>query len=114
MNDSNMLSAFRVSANCSGFIYTASLIGVSGARDVVSGNAKSLVGRIRKISQTPVAVGLGVSNKEQAKEVTSYEDGFIFGSAFIRPIEENSSGRKGLNLVKQLDKSLSEGVRDAR
>ena len=104
----------KVSANCSGFIYAASLMGVTGAREVVSGNAKSLVERIRKISQTPVAVGLGVSNKEQAREVASYADGVIVGSAFIKIIQEHGSGRKGLKLVKQLATSLSEGVRDAR
>ena len=104
----------KVSANCSGFIYAASLMGVTGAREVVSGNAKSLVERIRKISQTPVAVGLGVSNKEQAREVASYADGVMVGSAFIKIIQEHGSGRKGLKLVKQLARSLSEGVRDAR
>ena len=104
----------KVSANCSGFIYAASLMGVTGTRDAVSGNAQSLVRRIRKVSNTPVAVGLGVSTKEQAREVAKYADGVIVGSAFIKIVQEHGSGRKGLKLVKQLAKSLSEGVRDAR
>ncbi len=77
----------KVSTNFSGFICAASLIGVTGARQVVSGSTKSLVEPIRSISQTPVAVGLGVSNKEQAKEVASYADGVTFGSAFINIIQ---------------------------
>ena len=89
-------------------------MGVTGTRDAVSGNAQSLVGRIRKVSNTPVAVGLGVSTKEQAREVAKYADGVIVGSAFIKIVQEHGSGRKGLKLVKQLAKSLSEGVRDAR
>ena len=49
----------KVSGECSGFIYAASLMGVTGARNSVSANAKQLVQRIRAQSQTPVAVGLG-------------------------------------------------------
>ena len=89
-------------------------MGVTGTRDMVSTNAKSLVDRIRKVSKTSVAVGLGVSNKEQAKQVATYADGVIVGSAFIKIIQEFGSGRSGLKKVKQLALSLSEGVKSAR
>ena len=62
----------------------------------------------------PVAVGLGVSNRDQANEVASYADGVIVGSAFIKVIQEFGSGRKGLKKDKELAKSLSEGVSSAR
>ncbi len=87
-------------------------MGVTGTRDSVSGNARSLVERIRKVSNTPVAVGLGVSTKEQASEVARYADGVIVGSAFIKIIQEFGAGRNGLKKVKQLAESLSEGVRN--
>ncbi len=103
----------NVTAKCSGFIYAASLMGVTGTRDAVSGNARSLVERIRKVSDTPVAVGLGVSTKSQAQEVANYADGVIVGSAFIKIVQEYGSGRSGLKKVKQLAQSLSEGVRNA-
>jgi len=103
-----------VTNNVTGFVYAASLMGVTGTRDAVSGNAQSLVERIRKVSNTPVAVGLGVSTKEQAREVAKYADGVIVGSAFIKIVQEHGSGRSGLKKIKQLAKSLSEGVRDAR
>lgn len=77
-------------------------------------NASSLVNRIRSTSNTPVAVGLGVSTKEQAKVVASYADGVIVGSAFIKIIQENGAGRSGLKKIKKLAQSLSEGVRDGR
>ena len=89
-------------------------MGVTGTRDVVSTNAKSLVDRIRQVCNLPVAVGLGVSTKEQAREVATYADGVIVGSAFIKIIQENGSGRLGLKKVKQLAVSLSEGVNSAR
>jgi tryptophan synthase alpha chain len=104
----------KVTSECSGFIYAASLMGVTGTRDAVSANASSLVNRIRSTSNTPVAVGLGVSTKEQAKVVASYADGVIVGSAFIKIIQENGAGRSGLKKIKKLAQSLSEGVRDGR
>jgi len=104
----------KVSSECSGFIYAASSMGVTGTRSSVSISAKSLVDRIRTTSKTPVAVGLGVSNKEQATEVASYADGVIVGSAFIKIIQEHGAGRSGLKKIKQLAAELAEGVRSAR
>jgi tryptophan synthase alpha chain len=101
----------QVTNQCSGFIYAASLMGVTGTRDSVSGNASNLVSRIRKFSSLPVAVGLGVSTKEQAQEVAKYADGVIVGSAFIKIIQQYGAGRKGLRKVKELAQALSEGVR---
>lgn len=104
----------KVTSQCSGFIYAASLMGVTGARSSVSINAKWLVDRIRKFSNTPIAVGLGVSTKEQAMEVAKYADGVIVGSAFIKIIQENGTGRSGLKKIKYLAASLAEGVRNGR
>jgi tryptophan synthase alpha chain len=104
----------KVTDQCSGFIYAASLMGVTGTRDSVSGNASGLVARIRKHSDLPVAVGLGVSTKEQAQEVAKYADGVIVGSAFIKLIQQYGAGRKGLKKVKELAQSLAEGVRSAK
>ena len=104
----------KVTSECSGFIYAASLMGVTGARTTVSVNASALVDRIRISSDTSVAVGLGVSNKEQASEVAAYADGVIVGSAFIKVIQERGASRSGLKKIKQLAESLSKGVRSGR
>jgi tryptophan synthase alpha chain len=101
----------RVTSQCSGFIYAASLMGVTGTRDSVSGDARSLVERIRATSDLPVAVGLGVSTADQAREVAQYADGVIVGSAFIRQIQESATLEEGCLKVRELARSLSEGVR---
>lgn len=101
----------QVTKLCTGFIYAASIMGVTGTRTAVSSQAKDLVTRIRKFSNLPVAVGLGVSNREQAKEVAQYADGVIVGSAFIKLILAHTDKRKALADVKQLAQQLSEGVR---
>jgi tryptophan synthase alpha chain len=100
-----------VTSQCSGFIYAASLMGVTGTRNSISGDARSLVERIRQGSDLPVAVGLGVSNADQAREVAQYADGVIVGSAFIRLIQESSTIEEGCERVRELAASLAAGVR---
>jgi len=73
-----------VTAACRGFVYAASLMGITGTRDAVSGHAEALVQRIRPHTDLPVAVGLGVSNGAQAAQVAAFADGVIVGSAFVR------------------------------
>ncbi|HVF06757.1 MAG TPA: tryptophan synthase subunit alpha [Frankiaceae bacterium] len=73
-----------VAATNRGFVYAASTMGVTGARDAVSDVAPALVARVRAATDLPVAVGLGVSNGAQAAEVAAYADGVIVGSAFVR------------------------------
>jgi tryptophan synthase alpha chain len=104
----------KVASECSGFVYAASLMGVTGTRTSVSSSAKDLVSRIRESVQTPVCVGLGVSTPEQAKEVASYADGVIVGSALIRVLLEQPDFETGLKELAVLTKSLAEGIRQAR
>lgn len=104
----------QVTSKCGGFVYAASLMGVTGARSSVSSGAADLVARIRKTTQLPIAVGLGVSTREQAKGVAAYADGVIVGSAFIKVIQEASSEEEGLKAVTELARELAKGVREGR
>lgn len=104
----------QVTSRCGGFIYAASLMGVTGTRTSVSTGAANLVARIRKSSKTPVAVGLGVSTREQAKGVAAYADGVIVGSAFINKLLEAPNEESGLQAVQELATELSKGVREGR
>ena len=86
-------------------------MGVTGTRNSVSGDARALVARIRSTSDLPVAVGLGVSNAAQAHEVADYADGVIVGSAFIREVQESVNIEEACERVRELARSLSQGVR---
>jgi len=100
----------RVTEATSGFVYAASLMGVTGTRTSVSSSARDLVARVREVSDLPVAVGLGVSTPEQAREVAQYADGVIVGSAFIRLLQESGSLAEGIAKVRALAQELSEGM----
>lgn len=101
----------EVSARCSGFIYAASLMGVTGARTDISTAAQALVERIKKVSKTPVCVGLGVSTGAQAREIAKYADGVIVGSAFIKLILESNSESEANLKVRSLATELAAAVR---
>lgn len=103
-----------VTAQCSGFVYAASLMGVTGARTDLSSSGRDLVARIRKATDLPVAVGLGVSTRAQAREVAGYADGVIVGSAFIRALLDAKSEESGLEALANLAKELAAGVREGR
>ena len=100
----------KVVSACSGFVYAASLMGVTGARTAVSDAAQTLVERVRQHTQLPVAVGLGVSTREQAAQVAKYADGVIVGSAFIKLVLEADDEKDALERVKVLAAELAQGV----
>ncbi|GAA5052558.1 tryptophan synthase alpha chain [Thermocatellispora tengchongensis] len=96
---------------CTGFVYAASLMGVTGARETVSSAAESLVKRTRAHTELPVCVGLGVGTGAQAAEVAGYADGVIVGSAFIRRLLDAPDEATGLAAVRELAAELAKGVR---
>ncbi len=105
-----------IAQSCRGFVYAASLMGITGTRDAVSSNAPALVKRIRQHTELPVAVGLGVSNGAQAAQVASYADGVIVGSAFVRRLLDATGaagaadGAAGVKAVRDLTAELAQGV----
>jgi tryptophan synthase alpha chain len=88
-----------------GFVYAASTMGVTGARDTVSRAAPDLVRRVRAVSDIPVGVGLGVRSREQAAEISTYTDGVIVGSALVTALTD------GLPSLRALTEELVIGVR---
>lgn len=70
-----------------GFIYLVSSMGVTGVRKEIKTDLSAIVEVIRGVSQTPVAVGFGISTPEQAKKISKVSDGVIVGSAIVKIIE---------------------------
>jgi tryptophan synthase alpha chain len=96
---------------CRGFIYAASVMGVTGTRAQTSSLAPGLVERIRATTSLPVGVGLGVSNADQAAEVAGYADAVIVGSAFVRQVLEARGTHDEAVAVRTLAAELAVGVR---
>lgn len=74
----------RTAAHTRGFLYAASTMGVTGARDTVSTAAPELVARCRELTDLPIGVGLGVRTGGQAAQIAGFADAVIVGSAFTK------------------------------
>jgi tryptophan synthase alpha chain len=96
--------AYTVEAS-RGFVYAASTMGVTGARDAVSNAAPELVHRVKTVSDIAVGVGLGVRSREQAAEIAGYADGVIVGSALVSALSD------GIAALRALTEELVGGVR---
>jgi tryptophan synthase alpha chain len=106
--DARILSTATASR---GFVYAASSMGVTGARTTMGSAAEALVARVRALApQSPVCVGLGVSNGDQAAEVGAFADGVIVGSALVRCLLD-SPDASGVRAVRDLAADLADGVR---
>ena len=92
-------------AACRGFVYAASVMGTTGARESVSTDAPSLVARCRQATDLPIGVGLGVRTAAQAAEIASFADAVIVGSAFV------AAGEDGPTALGRLVTDLAAGVR---
>lgn len=65
-------------------MYLISLYGTTGARDRLPETAFDFVRRARKICNNKLAVGFGVSRREQVEELLKAgADGVVVGSALI-------------------------------
>jgi len=94
-----------------GFVYAASIMGVTGTREQVSSSAPRLVARLRQVTDLPVGVGLGVRDSAQAAAVAGYADGVIVGSALVRCLLDAPDEASGLAALRELSADLAGGVR---
>ena len=85
----------RVADGTRGFIYAVSRTGVTGEREALSSDAAGLVGRIKALTDTPVALGFGLSTPEQVRTAAEVADGVVVGSAIVRFLEEDPGGDVG-------------------
>jgi tryptophan synthase alpha chain len=74
----------RVCEAAQGFVYAVGLLGVTGEREHLAASALDIARRLKRLTDKPVLVGIGVSSAEQAAEVAEQADGVIVGSALIR------------------------------
>ncbi|MGB8227287.1 MAG: tryptophan synthase subunit alpha [Sedimentisphaerales bacterium] len=89
--------AKKIASKCTGFIYTVSLLGVTGTRVTLSDMVKPLIARLKSITDVPVCVGFGISKPQHAIELAKAgADGVIIGSRIVKIIEDNLSDKKSI------------------
>ncbi len=86
-------------------------MGVTGVRSEIKTDLPAIVKKIREVTKTPVAIGFGISNPEQAKKMAGISDGAIVGSAIVNIIAEY--GNDSPNYVYEFCKSMVNAVKEA-
>ena len=99
-----------VAGRATGFIYLVSVTGITGARTELPPDLESLVQRVRRFTDLPIAVGFGIATGEQAAAVSAIADGVIVGSALVKA----AGSAEGTAAVKRLGEELAAGVRAER
>lgn len=80
----------RIASRTTGFIYTVSLLGVTGSRETLSDTVEELVRRLKDVADVPVCVGFGVSKPKHAQSIArAGADGVIIGSRLVGMIEDH-------------------------
>lgn len=77
-----------IAKEAEGFLYIVSSLGVTGTRSEIKTDLASIVKVVRENTDTPCAIGFGISTPEQAAKMAAISDGAIVGSAIIKIIEK--------------------------
>jgi tryptophan synthase len=99
----------KLVAIASSFIYVVSVSGVTGSRTNVSTELPQLLGRIRKYTNLPLAVGFGVSTREHFVEIGKLAEGVVIGSKIISVIK-NSPPELRPKAVQEFAESITKGA----
>jgi tryptophan synthase alpha chain len=94
----------EIAKNSKGFIYLVSSMGITGIRDKIQTDLKTLVEKIKKHTKTPVAIGFGIKTREQVQEFTKYADGTVVGTAIVKIIADN--GKNSDEKIKEFVKNI--------
>ncbi len=83
-----------IASEANGFIYIVSSLGVTGVRKEINTDLGAMVKLIREVTDTPCAIGFGISSPEQAAQMSKLADGVIVGSAIVKIIAEYGDAAK--------------------
>lgn len=97
-----------ISKEAKGFLYVVSSLGVTGVRTEFNKNLSKMIEVVKQNTNIPCAIGFGISNPEQAKEMSQIADGVIIGSAIVKIVEEygENSEKPVYEFVKSVKESM--------
>jgi tryptophan synthase alpha chain len=104
----------QIVTRADGFIYYVSREGVTGERESLSETIGEHVAMIRRATDLPVAVGFGISNAAQAREVASLADAVVVGSAIVRRIGEFGPDDQLPSRIQEFVEPLVKAVKSGR
>ena len=97
-----------IASDAEGFLYVVSSMGVTGVRQKITTDLKTIIGQIREVTSLPAAIGFGISTPGQASDMAAISDGAIVGSAIVRLVAEY--GREAEDPVREYVRQMAGAV----
>lgn len=89
-----------------GFVYCVSSMGVTGRDSEFHKDLESYVAQVRANTDLPIAIGFGISTKEDVSKMAALGDAVIVGTAIVRKVEE---GNGDPQIVEDFVRELASG-----
>jgi tryptophan synthase alpha chain len=96
----------RICSRSRGFVYAVGLLGVTGVRAQLAASARVIAGRLKAVTDLPVAVGVGVGTPQQAVEACEVADGVVVGSAVVQRMLDGGGPDGVASLVSEFRAAL--------
>jgi tryptophan synthase alpha chain len=104
--------AERIAKACSGFVYVLARAGITGERSEIPRDLPERLNRLRSVTSLPMAVGFGVANAEQVRQVVNVADAAIVGSAIMRRVtQQREQGKPPEAVVESIGTFVGELAR---
>ena len=98
----------KIASEAEGFLYVVSSLGVTGTRNEIVTDLAPIIKIVRESTDIPCAIGFGISNPEQAKEMARLSDGVIVGSAIIKILAQH--GKDSVPMVGEFVRKMAEAI----
>lgn len=95
-----------------GFLYCVTSVGVTGQRDLIDVNLRPFIDELNTYTNTPKALGFGISTVAQIKKMKQYADGIIVGSAIVDVVKDISLNKKSIEDFKKYITELAKACHD--
>jgi len=95
----------------SGFVYFVSMTGITGSKAIDAGDVRCMVDGLRGSCRLPIGVGFGITTPAEAREVASYADAVVVGSALVRIIEAHGGAADLVGEVARFVGALKDATR---
>jgi tryptophan synthase alpha chain len=102
-----------IAQNATGFLYYVAVTGVTGARATLGADLEGSVRALRSVTDLPIGVGFGISTPAQARDVASFADAVVVGSAISQLIENHATSERLIEMVGDFITALKDGIRAA-
>jgi tryptophan synthase alpha chain len=103
-----------ITRSASGFLYYVSVAGVTGTRTDLAHDLTANVHELRTVTSLPIGVGFGISTAAQAREVATFADAVVVGSAISLMIETHAHSDQLVEIVGDFASKLKDAMRAAR